>query len=142
MQISTKGRYALRLMLDLAVHNTGRTGQDQRYFCKGKYFRKISGTDYSSLKKAGYVKSLRGAQGGYMLAREPETYTVGTILRLTEGSMKPVACLEENRISAAEPGNASHSVSGRCLIKLLREYWIRLHCRILKTGMKRWEMIM
>ena len=107
MQISTKGRYALRLMLDLAVHNTGELGQDQRYFCKGKYFRKISGTDYSSLKKAGYVKSLRGAQGGYMLAREPETYTVGTILRLTEGSMKPVACLED------EPNQCSRA--GECV---------------------------
>ena len=45
MQISTKGRYALRLMLDLAVHNTGELVKDQRYFCKGKYFRKISGTE-------------------------------------------------------------------------------------------------
>ena len=84
MQISTKGRYALRLMLDLAVHNTGEL-----------------------VKKAGYVKSLRGAQGGYMLAREPETYTVGTILRLTEGSMKPVACLED------EPNQCSRA--GECV---------------------------
>ena len=53
MQISTKGRYALRLMLDLAVHNTG---QDQRYFCEGKYFRKISGTDYFIIKEGGICK--------------------------------------------------------------------------------------
>ena len=93
MQISTKGRYALRLMLDLAVHNTGELVK----------IRDI----ISSLKKAGYVKSLRGAQGGYMLAREPETYTVGTILRLTEGSMKPVACLED------EPNQCSRA--GECV---------------------------
>ena len=142
MQISTKGRYALRLMLDLAVHNTGELVKIKDISARENISENIWNRIISSLKKAGYVKSLRGAQGGYMLAREPETYTVGTILRLTEGSMKPVACLEENRISAAEPGNASHSVSGRCLMKLLREYWIRLHCRILKTGMKRWEMIM
>lgn len=142
MQISTKGRYALRLMLDLAVHNTGELVKIKDISARENISEKYLEQIISSLKKAGYVKSLRGAQGGYMLAREPETYTVGTILRLTEGSMKPVACLEENRISAAEPGNASHSVSGRCLMKLLREYWIRLHCRILKTGMKRWEMIM
>ena len=142
MKISTKGRYALRLMLDLALNNTGEAVSlkdiARRQDISDKYLEQI----ISILNKAGYVRSIRGAQGGYMLAREPETYTVGTILRLTEGSMKPVACLEENRISAAEPGNASHSVSGRCLMKLLREYWIRLHCRILKTGMKRWEMIM
>ena len=142
MKISTKGRYALRLMLDLALNNTGEAVSlkdiARRQDISDKYLEQI----ISILNKAGYVRSIRGAQGGYMLAREPETYTVGTILRLTEGSMKPVACLEENRISAAEPGNASHSVSGRCLMRLLREYWIRLHCRILKTGMKRWEMIM
>ena len=68
-----------------------------------KYLEQI----ISSLKKAGYVKSLRGAQGGYMLAREPETYTVGTILRLTEGSMKPVACLED------EPNQCSRA--GECV---------------------------
>jgi Rrf2 family protein len=140
MQISTKGRYALRLMLDLAVHNTGELVKIKDISARENISEKYLEQIISSLKKAGYVKSLRGAQGGYMLAREPETYTVGTILRLTEGSMKPV--WRTNRISAAEPGNASHSVSGRCLIKLLREYWIRLHCRILKTGMKRWEMIM
>ena len=142
MQISTKGRYALRLMLDLAVHNTGELVKIKDISARENISEKYLEQIYFIIKEAGYVKSLRGAQGGYMLAREPETYTVGTILRLTEGSMKPVACLEENRISAAEPGNASHSVSGRCLMKLLREYWIRLHCRILKTGMKRWEMIM
>ena len=140
MQISTKGRYALRLMLDLAVHNTGELVKIKDISARENISEKYLEQIISSLKKAGYVKSLRGAQGGYMLAREPETYTVGTILRLTEGSMKPA--WRTNRISAAEPGNASHSVSGRCLMKLLREYWIRLHCRILKTGMKRWEMIM
>ena len=75
MQISTKGRYALRLMLDLAVHNTGELVKIKdiaaRQGISEKYLEQI----ISSLKKAGYVKSLRGAQGGYMLAREPKTYT-------------------------------------------------------------------
>ena len=65
MKISTKGRYAVRVMLDLA------------------------------LNKAGYVKSVRGAQGGYRIAKDPADYTVGMILRLTEGSLAPVACLED-----------------------------------------------
>ena len=84
MQISTKGRYALRLMLDLAVHNTGELVKIKDISARENISEKYLEQIISSLKKAGYVKSLRGAQGGYMLAREPETYTVGTILRLTE----------------------------------------------------------
>ena len=103
MQISTKGRYALRLMLDLAVHNTGELVKIKDISARENISEKYLEQIISSLKKAGYVKSLRGAQGGYMLAREPETYTVGTILRLKEGSMKPVACLEDepNQFSRA-----------------------------------------
>ena len=56
-----------------------------------KYLEQI----ISSLNKAGYVKSIRGPQGGYKLARDPESYTVGMILRLTEGSLAPVACLDD-----------------------------------------------
>ena len=107
MQISTKGRYALRLMLDLAVHNTGELVKIKDISARENISEKYLEQIISSLKKAGYVKSLRGAQGGYMLAREPETYTVGTILRLTEGSMEPVACLED------EPNQCSRA--GECV---------------------------
>lgn len=107
MQISTKGRYALRLMLDLAVHNTGELVKIKDISARENISEKYLEQIISSLKKAGYVKSLRGAQGGYMLAREPETYTVGTILRLTEGSMKPAACLED------EPNQCSRA--GECV---------------------------
>ena len=107
MQISTKGRYALRLMLDLAVHNTGELVKIKDISARENISEKYLEQIISSLKKAGYVKSLRGAQGGYMLAREPETYTVGTILRLTEGSMKRVACLED------EPNQCSRA--GECV---------------------------
>ena len=75
MQISTKGRYALRLMLDLAVHNTGELVKIKDISARENISEKYLEQIISSLKKAGYVKSLRGAQGGYMLAREPETYT-------------------------------------------------------------------
>ena len=73
MQISTKGRYALRLMLDLAVHNTGELVKIKDISARENISEKYLEQIISSLKKAGYVKSLRGAQGGYMLAREPET---------------------------------------------------------------------
>ncbi len=95
MRISTKGRYALRLMLDLALHNTGENIAlktiAERQSISGKYLEQIIGI----LTKAGYVKSVRGSSGGYRLAKEPEEYRVGDILRLTEGSLAPVACVEE-----------------------------------------------
>lgn len=96
MKISTRGRYALRLMLDLALN-----GQDQcvtiksiseRQEISGKYLEQI----ITVLSRAGFVKSVRGSQGGYKLARPAEEYTVGMILRLIEGSMVPVACMEDD----------------------------------------------
>ena len=94
MKISTKGRYAVRVMLDLAKHNTGECIKvkeiAERQGVSEKYLEQIIGV----LNRAGYVKSVRGAQGGYRLAMKPEEYTVGMILRLTEGSLAPVACLE------------------------------------------------
>ncbi len=96
MKISTKGRYALRLMLDLAVYNTGEPVSlkdiARRQEISEKYLEQI----ISLLNKAGFVRSIRGALGGYLLGREPSWYTVGRILRLTEGDLAPVSCVGEN----------------------------------------------
>lgn len=96
MKISTKGRYALRLMLDLAMSNTDEYVKiksiAQRQELSDKYLEQI----ITILSRAGYVKSIRGASGGYKLARLPEEYTVGMILRLTEGSLAPVACIDDD----------------------------------------------
>ena len=98
MKISTKGRYALRLMMDLAENNTGSPislkDVAKRQDISDKYLEQI----ISILNKAGYVRSVRGAQGGYMLKMEPQNYTVGMILRQTEGSLAPVACMEDDEI--------------------------------------------
>lgn len=95
MKISTKGRYALRLMLDLAMNNTGEfiplKNVSERQDISVKYLEQI----ITVLVKAGFVKGLRGSRGGYKLAKKPEDYTVGMILRLTEGSLAPVACLDD-----------------------------------------------
>ena len=104
MQISTTGRYAVRLMLDLAVHNTGELVKIKDISARENISEKYLEQIISSLKKAGYVKSLRGAQGGYMLAREPKTYTVGMILRQVEGNMVPVACLEDEESGCERQG--------------------------------------
>ena len=96
MKISTKGRYAVRHMLDLAMHNTGEAVSikdiSKRQGVSDKYLEQI----ISVLNKAGYVRSIRGAQGGYMLRKDPKDYTVGMILRLTEGSLAPVSCVDDD----------------------------------------------
>lgn len=95
MKVSTKGRYALRLMVDLALNSAGEPVSlkdiAKRQGISDKYLEQI----IAVLNRAGYVRSIRGAQGGYLLRRAPEEYTVGMILRLTEGSLAPVSCVEE-----------------------------------------------
>ena len=94
MKISTRGRYALRLMLELAMNAdryTAIKNISERQNISGKYLEQI----ISVLSRAGFVKSTRGPQGGYKLARPAEEYTGGMILRLIEGSLVPVACMEE-----------------------------------------------
>ena len=95
MRISTKGRYALRVMVELSVHNPevyvalDEIAEHQEI--SKKYLEAIM----KNLVKAKLVIGLRGKGGGYKLSRSPETYTVGSILNATEGSLAPVACLEE-----------------------------------------------
>lgn len=95
MKVSTKGRYALRTMLDLAMHDTGALiplkDIASRQGITIKYLEQVM----NLLSKAGYVRSVRGAGGGYHLARKASEYTVGDILRVAEGSLVPVACLED-----------------------------------------------
>lgn len=93
MKISTRGRYALRLMLDLAAHG----GEQEpvslrdvaaRQTLSDKYLEQI----VTPLSRAGLVRSVRGAGGGYLLTRSPKEYTVGDILRPLEGDLAPVEC--------------------------------------------------
>ena len=97
MKISTKGRYALRLMLDLAQYSNENEyvsikKVSQRQDISEKYLEQI----VAQLSRANFVKSIRGAQGGYRLVKAPENYTVGMILRLIEGNLSSVSCLEDN----------------------------------------------
>ena len=94
MLISTKGRYALRIMLDLAQQEPGAfiplPAIAERQEASEKYLESI----ISTLARAGLVEGQRGKGGGYRLARKPCDYSVGEILRLAEGSLAPVSCLE------------------------------------------------
>ena len=94
MKISTKGRYALRMLLDLAEHrNNGFVSlRDiaERQGISKKYLEQI----VPLLNKSDFLRTNRGFQGGYMLAKDPDQYTVGAILRVTEGNLAPIACLD------------------------------------------------
>lgn len=96
MLISTKGRYALRVMLELAQYPKGEyiplMAIAERQEISEKYLESI----ISSLSKAGFVDGLRGKGGGYRLNRAPKEYTVGSILRIVEGSIAPVSCLVDD----------------------------------------------
>lgn len=98
MMISTRGRYALRMMLDLAEHQedgyVALKDIAQRQEISKKYLEQI----IPDLNRAGLLQTTRGYQGGYRLSRRPAEYTLGAILRATEGTLAPVACLggEEN----------------------------------------------
>lgn len=94
MKISTRGRYALRILLDMAQHREDgyiplKTIAERQGISK-KYLDQIM----LILNRTDYLKAARGSQGGYKLAKAPEQYTVGDILRSTEGSISPLACLE------------------------------------------------
>jgi len=94
MFISTRGRYALRVMIDLAETSNGEYVPmktiAERQDISLKYLERI----LPILKKNGLVEGIQGKGGGYRLCRAPEKYPVGEILRLTEGDLAPVACLE------------------------------------------------
>lgn len=95
MKISTKGRYAIRVMMDLAMN-----GNDKfiplkdiavRQELSNKYLEQI----IAMLNKAGYLETARGNNGGYKLVKKPSEYTIGDILRATEGDLAPIYCLTE-----------------------------------------------
>ena len=92
--ISTRGRYALRVLIDLAEHDTGAyipmRDVVERQQVSAKYIERIM----VMLSKGGLVDAVHGKGGGYRLNRPPQDYRVGDILRLTEGSLAPVQCLE------------------------------------------------
>lgn len=95
MKISTKGRYALRLMVDLAVHREEGCIPIRAIALRQNISEKYLEQIINLLNKAGFVKSVRGSNGGYSLSKATTDYTVGEILRVTEGSLAPVACVGE-----------------------------------------------
>lgn len=95
MLISTKGRYALRVMIDLAEHQADGYIPLKEVAKRQEISEKYMESIIKLLVRARLLRGLRGKGGGYQLTKSPDQYTVGGILRLTEDSLAPVACLEE-----------------------------------------------
>lgn len=122
MKISTKGRYALRMMIDLAEHNgdgyTSLKDIAERQGISKKYLEQI----VTLLNKSNFLQVNRGFQGGYRLAYPPEKYTVGDILRITEGSLAPVACLDTDPAECPRSSSCVTLPLWRGLERVINEY--------------------
>ena len=107
MMISSKGRYALRVMVDLSTHSASAyiplKDIAKRQEISQKYLESIM----TVLSKAGFVDAIHGKGGGYRLNRAPNDYTVGSVLKLTEGSLAPVSCLENDQNNCSRAANCS-----------------------------------
>ncbi|MDD3864593.1 MAG: Rrf2 family transcriptional regulator [Eubacteriales bacterium] len=101
MNITTKGRYALRIMLDIAQQSTERYTSikeiARRQGISIKYLEAIA----STLNKAGLLESSRGKNGGYRLSRDPKDYTIGSILKETEANLSSVPCLKGQQVNCS-----------------------------------------
>ena len=122
MMVSTKGRYALRVLIDLAEHQTDGyiplKDTAARQEISEKYLEGI----IKILVKAKLLEGVRGKGGGYRLTKAPEQYTVGSILRLTENSMAPVACLEPGSTDCPRMGSCKTLPLWQGLDKVVNEY--------------------
>lgn len=122
MKISTKGRYALRMLIDLAEHsNDGFISLKdiaERQGVSKKYLEQI----VPILNRSDVLQTNRGFQGGYKLAQAPDKYTVGTILRLTEGSLSPVPCLDQNPIKCERSKDCATLPIWQGLKKVINDY--------------------
>lgn len=122
MQISTKARYSLRVMLDLAQHREDgyiplKTIAERQGISK-RYLDQIM----MLLNRTGYLKTTRGAQGGYKLAKLPDRYTLGDILRQTEGGFAPLACLESGSEECDRYDHCMARKAWQGLEKVMAEY--------------------
>ena len=122
MMITTKGRYALRVMLDLAEHNTGKYIPLKEIAARQEISEKYLESIISVLSKAEFVIGLRGKGGGYRLAKSPEQYTVDSILQLTDGSLAPVTCLENANNTCARAASCKTLPMWKKLNDLIHEY--------------------
>ena len=109
MKVSSKGRYALRIMIDLAMNDNGNFISLKEIAERNGMSMKYSEQIVSMLNKAGYLQTARGNNGGYKLNRKPEEYKVGDILRASEGDLAPIICLEEDGVCTRKENCITYS---------------------------------
>ena len=136
MNITSKGRYARRVMLDLAQHREEgyislKTIADRQGYSM-KYLEMIVG----SLKREGLVASTRGKEGGYRLVRDPEDYTIGEILRCIEDNLAPVACIKAGDICCEHAGECMTVPMWKELDDITNAYLDGVSLQDLLTGEK------
>ena len=122
MLISTKGRYALRVMIDLVEHQSEGYVPLKEIAERQEISEKYLESIIKILVKAKMLDGLRGKGGGYKLTRAPEQYTVGSILRLTEESLAPVSCLENGAVPCARAAECRTLPMWQGLDKVINEY--------------------
>ncbi len=122
MMISTKGRYALRVMIELASHDPEKFIPLKQIASEQNISEKYLEAIIKVLVRDGMVIGLRGKGGGYKLAKAPAAYSVGSILRLTEGSLAPVACLECQPVSCPRAESCTTLPMWRELDTLINDY--------------------
>lgn len=122
MMISTKGRYALRVLIDMAEHRTEGYVPLKEIAERQEISEKYLESIVKTLVKGGVLTGLRGKGGGYRLNKGPDQYTVGEILQLTEGTLAPVACLEQGQAACARMANCPTLPMWQGLDRVIREY--------------------
>ena len=122
MMISTKGRYALRVLIDMAEHQAGGYVPLKEIAERQEISEKYLESIVKTLVKEQILEGLRGKGGGYRLRKEPDQYTVGQILRVMEGSLAPVACLEEGSAPCARVAECRTLSLWSGLNDLIRDY--------------------
>jgi len=122
MMISTKGRYALRVLTDMAEHQTEGYVPLKEIAARQEISEKYLESIVKTLVQAGILTGLRGKGGGYRLGVSPEQCTVGRVLRLTEGSLAPVSCLEETAPSCVRMAECRTLPMWQGLNDMINEY--------------------
>ena len=134
MIVSTKGRYALMVMIDLANHDDGGfislADISERQNLSMKYLENV----VSMLNKGGLLKSLRGKNGGYRLLKSPKDYNIGEILRITEGSLAPVDCIKSGEVSCGRANSCVTLPLWIGLDKVIDEYLDNITLHDLMSG--------
>ena len=127
MIVSTKGRYALRVMIDLAEHQSEKYVPLKEVAARQEISEKYLENILKVLVQNGFLEGLRGKGGGYRLTRSPDQYTVSEILMLTEGSLAPVSCLTPGASACARMANCRTYEMWKGLNDLISDYFGQDH---------------